>query len=351
MQRIPCTLLGATGAVGQRFAQLLEGHPRFELVKVCASPGSAGVPYAQRVAEAGGLVPDCFGALELEVADPSGEVTPLVFSALDTPVARELEEPFAKAGALVVSNASAHRMDPLVPLVVPEVNAGHLELLAVQRRERGYPGVGGVVTNPNCSTIGFSLALAPLMEFGARRAHVVTLQALSGAGLSGPAGMQMIDNLLPFIPNEEDKLTTESRKIFGEFDGTGVKDAELTISAQCNRVAVIDGHTGCVSIELEREGVGREELVAGWREWRGVPQELGLHSAPEQPVVYLDAVDAPQPRLHRGLEKGMATSVGRLQECPVLGWRFVFLSHNTLRGAAGGALLVAEVADARGWVE
>lgn len=349
--KIPCSVLGATGAVGQRFVRLLEGHPWFELVKLCASPASAGLSYGEQVERTGGDAPEAFRAHRLSTPDPHSDPTPLVFSALEAEVAGPLEQAFARAGSLVVSNASSHRMDPLVPLVVPEVNAEHLALLELQRRERAYPGVGGILTNPNCSTIGLTLALAPLRELQPTRAHVVTMQALSGAGQSGPTAQQMVDNLLPYIAGEEEKLGSETRKIFGRLEGgTGIREAELVISAQCNRVGVIDGHTGCVSLELGRPA-SAAELIELWRNFRAQPQELRLPSAPTHPTLYLDAVDAPQPRRHRDLERGMASSIGRLQPCPLLDWRFVFLSHNTLRGAAGGALLLAELARAQGYLD
>ncbi|MFT4537737.1 MAG: aspartate-semialdehyde dehydrogenase [Planctomycetota bacterium] len=345
---IECTILGATGAVGQRFVQLLENHPWFEPVRFCASPASAGMLYGEQVERSGGRVPERFAGHTLCAPDPTADPTPLVFSALDADVAIEVEEDFARAGSLVVSNASAHRMDPLVPLMVPEVNADHIELLTRQRDERGYPGVGGLLTNPNCSTIGLTLALAALRVHGLQRLHVVTMQALSGAGLKGPSAQQMLDNILPFIPGEEEKLGAETCKIFGELiDGSQIRPMDVAVSAQCNRVGVIDGHTGCVSLELQSK-VSREELIEGWQAFRSVPQKLDLPSAPKQPTIYHTALDAPQPRLHRGLGRGMSTSIGRLQTCAVLDWRFVFLSHNTLRGAAGGAVLVAELAKARG---
>jgi aspartate-semialdehyde dehydrogenase len=248
-------------------------------------------------------------------------------------------------------------MDPRVPLVVPEVNAAHLALM-----ERWDEGPGAIVANPNCSTIGLALVLAPLVRaFGVEAAHVVTLQALSGAGRPGVASLDALDNVVPYIPGEEDKLATEPGKIFGRlmtepsprqspsrFASEAVERHPLVVSAQCNRVAVRDGHTLCVSVRLGRD-VGREELLSAWREFRGDELVRRLPSAPEQPVLYDDAPSAPQPLLHRDVGRGMTAVVGRLQPCAVLGWRFVALSHNTLRGAAGGALLCAELAVARGW--
>jgi len=350
--RIPVAVLGATGMVGQRFVSLLEAHPWFRLAEVAASPRSAGRRYADAVVwSSPGTVPASAAGLVLEAVDgdlPKRLASPLVFSALDTDLAREFEPMFARAGKLVVTNASAMRMDPRVPLVVPEVNAAHLALMA-----RWDDGPGAIIANPNCSTIGLALVLAPLArEFGVEAAHVVTLQALSGAGRPGVASLDALDNIVPYIPGEEDKLATEPGKILGSLGGAAsapsIERHPLVVSAQCNRVAVRDGHTLCVSIRLGRE-VGREALLAAWRGFRGDEVVRRLPSAPERPVVYEDAPHAPQPLLHRDVGRGMTAVVGRLQPCAVLGWRFVALSHNTVRGAAGGALLCAELAVARGW--
>ncbi len=344
-RRIPCAVLGATGSVGQRFVSLLEDHPWFDPVLLGASERNVGKPYSE-AARWVQPVPCSARAGDMTVAsvEPSPGI-PLVFSALDRAVAGPIEQDWAGAGALVVSNAASHRMDPDVPLVVGEVNPDHLSLL--ERRS----GPGGIITNPNCSTIGLVMALAPLHRvFGVSRAHVVTMQALSGAGLPGVSSMEAIDNLIPFIPGEERKLETEPLEILGEFTGDGVTPASLTISAQCNRVAVLDGHTECVSVEFEREA-SEDAIREAWASFRGAPQELCLPSAPTCPIHYIEDEDAPQPRRHRDLEGGMVCTIGRLNRCPVLGWRFVCLSHNTLRGAAGGALLVAELAVARGYLE
>ena len=340
---IPVAVLGATGTVGQRFVALLAGHPWFELAAVAASPRNAGRPYGEAVHWVQTTtLPERAAAMTLVEAAPPIDA-PLVFSALGAEIADQIETAFAEAGALVVSNASSHRMDPDVPLVVPEVNADHLGLLAAQPFERG-----GIVTNPNCSTIGLVLALAPLhRSFGVTRAHVVTLQALSGAGMPGVASLEALDNLIPFIRGEEEKLAAETRKLLGTLQGERVAEAQVVVSPQCNRVAVLDGHTECVSVELERSAT-REELLAVWEGFRGPPQELDLPSAPARPTRYLADPAAPQPRLHRDLDRGMACAIGRLAPCAALQWKFVCLSHNTLRGAAGGALLLAELAVARG---
>lgn len=340
---IPVAVLGATGSVGQRFVTLLEDHPWFELRAVCASERSAGRSYADAVRWVQERpIPAAARDLVVKRIDEPLDV-PLVFSALDSDVAGPVELQHARDGRFVVSNAKNHRMDPDVPLIVPEVNADHLELLKAQSF-----GGGALATNPNCSTIGVVLALEPLRRaFGLKRVSVVTLQALSGAGLAGVPGMESADNLIPFISGEEEKLETETGKLFGTLEGASIRPAGVVVSAQCNRVSVVDGHTACVSVELGR-AAERSELLAAWKEFRSTPQELELPLAPERPTRYLDEPTAPQPRLHRDLDKGMATTIGRLRECPILDWKFVCLSHNTLRGAAGGALLVAECAVARG---
>jgi aspartate-semialdehyde dehydrogenase len=342
-QRIPVAVAGATGLVGQRFVALLAEHPWFRPTVVTGSARSVGRRYREaadwRLASP---LPAAVG--ELVVADNAAAADcRLVFSALDADVALEVERSLAAAGAFVVSNARSHRMHPRVPLLVPEVNPDHLGLLDAQDF-----GGGAIVTNPNCSTIGLVLALRPLADaFGVARANVVTMQALSGAGLAGPSALAMLDNLVPFIGGEEEKIETETRKILGLLEGDEIREADVTISAQCNRVGVVDGHVACVSVELEREA-SAEAIIEAWREFRAAPQELSLPSAPLQPLHYLEAHDAPQPRLHRDLDRGMATAIGRLRPCPVFDWRFVALSHNTVRGAAGGAILVAELAVAQG---
>lgn len=344
-RRVPVAVLGATGSVGQRFVALLADHPWFDLVAVAASARSAGRTYGEAtrwiLSEP---CPPSIAAMPVRDCEEAFDV-PLVFSALDASVAGELELFHARAGALVVSNAKNHRMAPEVPLLVPEVNPDHLELLEAQ-----FFGRGGIVTNPNCSTIGLVLALAPLVRaFGVSRAMVVTLQALSGAGVPGVSSLDALDNLIPFISGEEDKLETETQKILGTLAGTAIRSAELVVSAQCTRVAVLDGHTECVSVELGSE-VEPATLVEAWNEFKGAPQELALPSAPARPTLYLTDEAAPQPRLHRDLGGGMTCSIGRLRPCSILDWKFVCLSHNTLRGAAGGAVLCAELALARGRV-
>lgn len=341
-QPIPVAVLGATGTVGQRFIALLARHPWFRVSAVMASERSAGKRYADAVRWVQqAAMPADVAEMTLLPAEPT--LIPIAFSALDADVAGPIEVAFARSGSLVVSNAKSHRYDADVPLVVPEVNADHLGAARLQRF-----GHGAILTNPNCSTIGLVLALKPLHEaFGLRRVHVVTMQALSGAGLPGVASLEIVDNLIPFISGEEEKIERETRKILGRFDGSRFVDATFAVSASCNRVAVLDGHTESISVELER-AASAEDMRAAWESFRGEPQRLELPSAPERPIHYHDRPDAPQPRLHRDLDKGMATSIGRLRPCSVLQHKFTALSHNTIRGAAGGALLVAELAVAQG---
>jgi aspartate-semialdehyde dehydrogenase len=339
---IPVALLGATGSVGQRFVQLLDGHPWFRLTRIAASERSVGRRYADAVRwSLPESIPIDAAELVLQPADEPGPER-LVFSALDASVAGELESIHAAAGALVVTNARNHRMDAGVPLVVPELNGDQLELL-----ERGR---GGIIANPNCSTIGLTLALGPLQSaFGVRRVMVTTMQALSGAGLDGLRDQVVEDNLIPLIAGEEAKLETEAKKILGVVDGGAVRAASLAISATCVRVPISDGHTLSVSVQLDR-AVELGELRAAWEGFEVAGDVRALPSAPERPFVLLDEPDAPQPRLHRMLGDGMTASIGRVRECPLLDWKFVTLSHNTLRGAAGGALLAAELAVARGYL-
>ncbi len=339
-------VLGATGTVGQRFVTLLEGHPWFELTALAASERSAGKAYRDAVTWIQTRpIEETVAAMPVHTIDElKDREFDIVFSALDASVARDIEPEFARR-CLVVTNASAHRMDEDVPLLVPEVNPDHLALLPPARGGADLPH--GIVANPNCSTIGLVLALKPLADaFGFERISVVTLQAVSGAGLPGISSYQILDNVIPWISSEEEKLEIETGKILGRVSGGTIAPAELAVSAQCNRVPVVDGHTLCVSVDLKGEPT-LEDVKEAWGSFRAAPQELGLPSAPAQPIVYLGDDTPPQARVHRDLGQGMTTSIGRLRECPILGYRFVALSHNTLRGAAGGALLAAELAVAR----
>ncbi len=351
--KIPVAVLGATGSVGQRFVTLLARHPWFEIAALTASERSAGRPYGEAVSwMQEQALPDEVAAMEvLPTAPPSlrngadGEMTcRLLFSALDSKAADVAEAELASAGHFVVSNAGSHRMDGDVPLVVPEVNPDHLELIHSQ------PYDGAIATNPNCSTIGLVMALKPLADaFGVSEVQVVTLQALSGAGIPGVPSMAIVDNLIPYIGGEEDKIESETRKILGSLEDGAIAPAAVTVSAQVNRVAVIDGHTECVSVRLGREA-GTAKIREALESFTAEPQRLGLPSAPPRPIVVRSEPDRPQPRLDRSAGGGMAATVGRIRPCPILGHKFVVLSHNTLRGAAGGAILLAELAVAKGLV-
>jgi aspartate-semialdehyde dehydrogenase len=343
MQRIPVGVLGATGSVGQRMVRLLDGHPWFRIAYLTASERSSGRRYSEAVRWVqDGPIPQAVAEMEVRATEATDEA-PLVLSALDSSVAGEAETAFAEAGCLVVSNARNHRMDPQVPLVIPEVNPDHLGLLDGQAT-----APGGIVTNPNCSTIGLVMSLKPLHDaFGVRAVHVVTLQAVSGAGVPGVSSMEILDNVIPYIAGEEEKLEKETLKLLGSLSAGRVNEAEITVAAQCNRVPVVDGHLECVSVELEKETSPQEaaRVLSGFR---ARPQALGLPSAPRRPVVVLNGEADPQPRLHREVEGGMGVAVGRLRRCPLMTLRYVLLSHNTLRGAAGGSLLVAELVAVEG---
>lgn len=343
--KIPVAVLGATGMVGQRFIALLDGHPRFRVVAVYASARSAGqcfedacrwsLPSDMPESARGLVVGDASAA---PITGPGA--ARLAFSALDASVAKGIEAAYAHSGCLVVSNASAFRMDPEVPLVIPEVNGDHLEMLRHQRF-----GSGGIVCNPNCSTIGLVMALAPLHRvFGVEAVAVTTLQAASGGGYPGVSALDLIDNVVPLIRGEEEKLVEEPAKILGTLGASGgqgpmeLLPAALTVSPQCFRVAVVDGHSASVAVRLGGSP-GVDQVLSVWRD-----------ASRTVPLRYTSTADRPQPRLDRDLEGGMGITIGRLRECPVMGLRFVTLSHNTVRGAAGGAIATAEAALERGFV-
>ena len=341
-------ILGATGIVGQRFIQLLEHHPWFEVSWLAASDRSEGKPYAQaaqwRLKTA---IPERVARMMVSPATPEG-APKIIFAALDAAIAKEMEPQFAAAGCAVVSNSSALRMQSDVPLVIPEVNADHIPLIEAQAWRRASGGFA--VTNPNCSAIGLVLALAPLHQrFGLETVVAVTMQAVSGAGYPGVASLDILGNVIPYIAKEEEKMEEETQKLLGKLNGAGIIPAPFAMSAQCNRVAVEDGHTESVSVRLKKKAQP-EEIIASWNDFRAEPQHLRLPSAPEQPVMYLHGVDRPQPRLDVDSGAGMTTSVGRLRKCNVLDWKFTILSHNTIRGAAGAALLNAELLKAKGYL-
>jgi aspartate-semialdehyde dehydrogenase len=346
--KIEVGILGATGTVGQRFVQLLENHPWFELTWLAASDRSAGKRYGEAAAwQLEGAPPEAAAGRTVEECVP-GKGPRLVFSSMSGSLAGEIERDFAAAGHLVVSNSSHYRMAPDVPLLVPEINPGHLALLAAQRKERGWQG--GIVTNPNCAAVVLVIPLAALLPFGIRKVAVTSFQAVSGAGYPGVPSLDILGNVVPYIGgDEEKKLESEPQKILGELDGERVRPLPFTISASCNRVPSIDGHLVSASVEFERRP-RREEILEAFARFSGVPQERELPSAPRRPIHFLEAVDRPQPRKDAGLERGMATAVGRLRECSLLHWKFAALSHNVLRGAAGAALLNAEMMKSEGLI-
>lgn len=340
--KIPVAILGATGSVGQRFVELLTDHPWFEVVELAASDRSAGKKYSEAVNWIMQKpLPEKFANMIVKKCEPNLDAK-IIFSGLDASAAGEIETAFAEAGYYVISNARNHRFDDDVPLMIPEVNHDHLALLKKQNYK------GGIVTNPNCSTIGLALALKPLHDaFGLEAVNVVTMQAISGAGYPGVSSLDIIDNVVPFIGGEEKKMETEPLKILGKLSSSKIDFADFKISAQCNRVAVIDGHTECVQIKLKRK-TSVEEIIKVWQNYRSLPQKLNLPSAPENPIVYFNEEKYPQPKIHRNIEKGMAVSVGRLREDSLFDFKFVVLSHNTIRGAAGGTILIAELMKAEG---
>jgi aspartate-semialdehyde dehydrogenase len=347
--KIPVGILGATGTVGQRFIQLLESHPWFEIEWLAASDRSAGKDYAEAAKwNLNTPLPPRIAPMKVSPAEPDGAAPKLIFAALDAKAAREIEPAFAAAGHAVVSNSSAFRMAETVPLVIPEVNADHVELI---KSQSWYKDKGGfMVTNPNCSAIGLVLALAPLhRRFGIEKVFVATMQAISGAGYPGVPSMDILGNVIPYIANEEHKMEEETRKLLGSIKGSSVVPADLVISAHCNRVAVEDGHMESVSLKLH-ETASADEIIAAWKEFRCLPQKLGLPTAPEQPVIYEPAPDRPQPRLDRDRGRGMSSVVGRLRACNIFDWRFTVLSHNTIRGAAGAAVLNGELLKAQGYL-
>lgn len=339
-ERIPVAVLGATGSVGQRFVQLLNRHPWFRLAELVASERSAGKRYADATDwRLDALMPE--DAADLTVRDYDASLdSPIVFSALPSEVAREIEQRMARDGHAVLSNTSTHRMESDVPLLIPEVNADHVKAVDSQRKNRGWSGF--IATNPNCSTIHMVLALKPLQQsFGLEAVAVTTLQAVSGGGYPGVPSLDMIDNVVPYIGQEEEKMETETKKLLGRYDGA-FQPAELVVSAQCNRVPVRDGHTECVSVRLGQDA-DPEDVVEAFNSFRGRPQELNLPSAPERPVVVRREANRPQPVLDRETANGMASVVGRIRPCPLLGTKFVVLGHNTVRGAAGASILNAEL--------
>jgi aspartate-semialdehyde dehydrogenase len=348
MKKIEVGILGATGTVGQRFVQVLERHPWFEVTWLAASDRSAGKRYRDATSwQLEGAPPAHVADLAVEEAVP-GRGPRLVFSSMASNQAAEIEHAFAGAGHVVVSNSSHFRMAEDVPLLIPEVNPGHLGLLPAQRRERGWSGA--IVTNPNCAAVGLVMALAPLKGFGLMNAMVTTFQAVSGAGYPGVPSLDALGNVIPYIGGEEEKVESEPQKILGDLLGDRIVPIPLAVSASCHRVPTIDGHMVAVSLEFERKPT-REELIEALAGFRGLPQERELPSAPRRPIHVMEAPDRPQTRKDVNLEGGMATAVGRIRECAVFDWKLVTLCHNVLRGAAGAAVLNAELMKSEGLLD
>jgi aspartate-semialdehyde dehydrogenase len=345
--KIPVSVLGATGTVGQKFVRLLAEHPWFEVAAVAASSASAGKLYGEVVRWRESVsLPESIARLRIEPCEPPLQ-GPIIFSALDADVAGPIEQAFARSGAFVVTNTRNHRMDEDVPLLVPEANADHLTIIDRQRTARGWPGA--ILANPNCSTAAMVLALAPLHKaFGIERLFVSTMQAVSGAGYPGVASLDIVGNVIPYIGGEEEKIERESRKILGTLSNGKVSPAEFAVSAHTNRVAVIDGHLETLSVGFRRR-VTPDEALAALQEFRSPPCVAELPSSPNPPVEVDPRLDRPQPRLDLDRGGGMAVTVGRVRPCPVLDLRLVVLGHNTIRGAAGQAVQIAEllVADGR----
>jgi len=339
-------VLGATGAVGQKFIHLLQNHPWFELTEVAASERSAGKTYGEAVRwlQTSQLTPR-IRDLNVKPCKP-GLDCKIVFSGLDASVAGEVEAEFAAAGYAVFSNARNHRLADDVPLVIPEINAEHLDLIKLQKQKRGWPGF--IVTNSNCSTMFLAMALGPLHQaFGVEKVFVATMQAVSGAGYPGVASLDILGNVIPFISGEEEKIEIETRKILGKLLHDRVELASFVVSAQTNRVAVEDGHTECVSVKFKKQA-SVDAIKETLQSLRGLPQELKLPSAPPQPIIVMNEPDRPQPKRDVWLANGMATIVGRIRPCPIFDFRFVTLGHNTIRGAAGASILNAELMVAQG---
>ncbi|MBN2124599.1 MAG: aspartate-semialdehyde dehydrogenase [Deltaproteobacteria bacterium] len=360
-EKIPVGVIGATGMVGQNYVRLLSENPWFEVVYLAASPRSAGKRYREAVEGRWHMATDIPGPVADRIVEDGGDVDRaagrcrVVFSAVDMEkeAVRLLEAAYAAAGIAVVSNNSAHRQTGDVPIIIPEVNPGHCDIIPVQQRRRGWSS-GLIVVKPNCSVQSYMIPVHALMQRGYRVAKMIvtTLQGLSGAGYPGPSALDLTDNIIPYIPGEEEKSEAEPQKIFGRIEGDRiVPETSIAISAHCTRVPVIDGHSACVSIQFQGPKPSLQEIEEAWCAYRSVPQELGLPSAPMPPIIVRNERDRPQPRRDRDAGKGMAVVVGRLRECRVFDFRFVGLSHNTVRGAAGGAILMAELLRAKGFLE
>ncbi len=347
--RWPVAVLGATGAVGQAFIRLLEGHPWFDLVEVAASERSAGKSYASAARWLEGSMPANVAAMQVLACTPDQVKAPIVFSALDSSVAGDVEAAFAAAGRLVLSNAKNYRMDADVPLVIPEVNGDHLELLTQQRLNRGW--TGGIVTNANCAVTVAAMALAPLHEaYGVTKVFVSTMQAVSGAGYPGVPSLDILGNVIPYIGDEEPKIETELVKLLGRYDVTGIVAAPIVTSAHANRVAVEHGHTVCLSVAFERPP-SPDDALSTLRNWKGFPAVQGLPSAPVPALIVRDEQDRPQARRDVHAGRGMAVTIGRVRADNLFDLRLVAMAHNVVRGAAGGSILNAELLVATGQLD
>jgi aspartate-semialdehyde dehydrogenase len=348
-QKIPVGVLGATGMVGQHFVKFLDGHPWFELTWVGASDRSAGKKYNGATHwRLDGSMPARIADLTVAECKAGAGAPKLVFSAMDASVATEIEREFAESGHVVVSNSKNHRMENDVPLLVPEINPDHLQLLAAQKKNRGWKGM--ITTNPNCSTVALTMGLAPLKQFGIEQVIATTMQAISGAGYPGVASMDIMANVIPFIGGEEEKMQMETQKIMGDFAGDHIAPLAAKVSAHCNRVPSVDGHLVAVSVKL-REKPTVAQLIEAIEHYTSVPQKKKLPSAPVPPVLYMHEENRPQPRRDAMRGNGMQVTVGRLRHCQVLDFKFVCLGHNTIRGAAGAAVLNAELMQSEGWLD
>ncbi|HKS94594.1 MAG TPA: aspartate-semialdehyde dehydrogenase [Terriglobia bacterium] len=354
MKKLEVGILGATGMVGQRFVSLLERHPWFELAWLAASDRSAGKTYAEACSwRLRAAMPTAARPMMVHECKPDGtrpgQIPLLLFSSLDSKVAGEVEQAFAQAGHVVVSNSSNYRMEPDVPLLIPEVNHEHLALVRVQRQRRGWKGM--IVTNPNCTTIGLVMSLAPLERaFGLEKVLMTSMQAVSGAGYPGVPTLDILGNVIPYIKSEEEKVEQETQRLLGKLVDGHVRPGDFAVSAHCNRVLVEDGHTESISVALKSKPK-LEDLIEAWRSYRSLPQDRKLPSAPAHPIVVREEKDRPQPRFDVDTEGGMATVVGRVRPCPVLQFKYTALSHNTIRGAAGAALLNAELMKSEGYLD
>ncbi|MEQ8677959.1 MAG: aspartate-semialdehyde dehydrogenase [Aggregatilineales bacterium] len=347
MNKLGVAILGATGAVGQRFIQLLENHPWFEVTEVIASSRSAGLTYGEAVNWIlDGGPPKRVSNLTVKALDDKFDSL-LIFSALPKEAAETRELELAAAGHIICTNASSHRMAEDVPLLLPEVNSEHLALIEHQRKVRGWGGA--LVANSNCTTMPVVMALKPLMQFGVRKLHMVSEQAISGAGYPGVSALDILDNVIPYVPSDENKMETETLKMLGILEGDQINWANITAGATCTRVPVIDGHLVNMSIELA-EKPALDDIIDAWINFKGTDVVSALPSAPEQPVIYLEQIDRPQIRRDRNAGNGMSTSIGRLRPCPILDYKFAALSHNTIRGAAGCSILNAELMAVEGYL-